>query len=139
MMNLRSYAFACAALAFYGLGAASSMAASPAGRFCGELISSGNYRDVETILNITKDGQIFGKYEFQESNGAVQGTLTEKGTGTGTSRTLIWHDKYGTGLLDLHFSNDFRSFQGLWGDAVQERHEAPSHSWDGSRCHDLTA
>ena len=103
-MNLRSSAFAFAALVLYGLGTTTSMAASPAGRFCGEMISSGDYRDVETNLNVARDGHLSGTYELDEPDGRVEGNLTEKDLGSGTSRTLVWTDKYGTGLLYLDFS-----------------------------------
>lgn len=133
MMNLRLFAFALVAFASYGFGIVGSMAASPAGRFCGEMISSGDYQDVETLLNIGKDGRITGAYELDEPTGRVQGTLTEI-DGTGRSRILEWADKYGTGTLDLHFSDDYQEFQGRWGTSPNGRPEAPSHSWNGVRC-----
>jgi hypothetical protein len=137
MMNIRSFAYALAALAFYGLGVANGIAASPAGRFCGEMISSGDYQDVETLLNVDRDGRIAGSYELDEPDGRVEGTLTEKDPGAGTSRTLVWTDKYGTGLLDLEFSDDYRGFKGRWSGSNNGRFDAPSHSWNGTRCTDL--
>lgn len=133
-MNLRAFAFALVALAFCGLGTASSMTASPAGRFCGEMISSGDYQDVETLLNVDRDGRISGTYELDEPNGRVDGTLAEKDPGAGTSRMLVWTDKYGTGLLELHFSDDYKGFKARWGGSSNGRFDAPSHSWNGSRC-----
>ncbi len=133
-MNLRSFAFAFAALVLYGLGTTTSMAASPAGRFCGEMISSGDYRDVETNLNVARDGHLSGTYELDEPDGRVEGNLVEKDLGSGTSRTLVWTDKYGTGLLSLDFSSDFDGFNGSWGGSVNGKFDAPSHSWNGARC-----
>lgn len=133
-MNLRSFAFAFAALAFYGFGTASGMAASSSGRFCGEMISSGDYRDVETSLNVARDGHLSGTYELDEPDGQVDGTLTEEDLGSGTSRTLVWTDKYGTGLLSLDFSSDFDGFNGSWGGSANGKFDAPSHSWNGARC-----
>ncbi len=132
-MNMRVFAFALVAIASYGFSTNGGLAASPAGRFCGEMISSGDYQDVETLLNIDRDGRITGAYELDEPAGRVEGTLTEK-NGTGTSRTLVWADKYGTGTLDLHFSDDYQEFQGRWGASTNGRSEAPSHSWNGTRC-----
>ncbi|ATU92084.1 hypothetical protein [Phyllobacterium zundukense] len=137
MMNLRSFALVLAALAFYGFGVANGIAASPAGRFCGEMISSGDYQDVETLLNVDRDGRIAGRYELDEPDGRVEGTLTEKDS-AGTSRTLVWTDKYGTGLLELKFSDDYKGFKGRWGGSNNGRFEAPSHSWNGSICTGLS-
>jgi len=134
MMNLRFPAFALAALAFYGLGTAGGMAASPSGRFCGEMISSGDYQDVETSLNVAKDGHLSGTYELDEPDGRVEGNLIEQDLGSGTSRTLVWTDKYGTGLLSLDFLSDFDGFNGSWGGSVNGKFDAPSHSWNGARC-----
>jgi hypothetical protein len=133
MMKLRSFAVALAALVFYGLGAVGGMAASPAGRFCGEMISSGDYQDVETSFNVDRDGHVAGSYELDEPDGRVEGTLTEK-DGAGPSRTLVWTDKYGTGLLDLKFSDDYKEFKGRWGGSKNGRFDAASHSWNGIRC-----
>lgn len=133
MMNLRVFGLALMAIVSFGFGTNDGLAASPAGRFCGEMISSGNYQDVETLLNIDRDGRIAGAYELNEPDGRVAGTLTEK-DGSGTSRTLVWADKYGTGTLDLHFSDDYQEFQGRWGASMNGRPEAPSHTWNGTRC-----
>ncbi|UXN63687.1 hypothetical protein N8E89_14250 [Phyllobacterium sp. A18/5-2] len=114
------------------------MAASPAGRFCGEVISSGDYQDVETMLNVDKDGRITGTYELDEPDGRVEGTVTEKEPGTGTSRTLVWTDKYGTGLLELDFADDYKDFKARWGGSNNGRFDAASHTWNGTRCTSLS-
>ncbi|MEK1887224.1 MAG: hypothetical protein AAAB35_06525 [Phyllobacterium sp.] len=134
MMKLRLSALALAALSFYGLGTVAGIASSPAGRYCGEMISSGAYRDVETVLNVDKTGHINGTYEAADSTGRLVGTLTEKEDGNGTSRSLIWTDKYGTGRLDVHFSDDYREFNGRWGASKDGRFDAVSHTWTGSPC-----
>ncbi len=138
-MNTRSFALAVAALLFYGLGTANGLAASPAGRFCGEMISNGDYRDVETVLNVDKSGRIDGTYEAREGNARLQGTLKETDPGSGPSRTVIWTDKYGTGLLNLNFSDDYSAFKGRWGPSDNGRFEAASHTWSGVRCNPQSA
>ena len=132
MTNLRFAAIA--ALFFYGLATVQGFAASPAGRYCGEMISSGDYRDVETVLNVDRSGRIDGRYLAGDPAGRLEGTLTEQGNGDGTHRTLIWTDKYGTGLLNLHFSDDFTAFKGSWGASSNGRFEAVSHAWNGAHC-----
>jgi len=132
MTNIRLAA--AAALLFYGLGMMPGLAASPAGRYCGEMISSGDYRDVETLLNIDKSGRIVGTYLAGDPAGRLEGTLAERDGSTGTSRALVWTDKYGTGILNLDFSDDFGQFKGSWGALRDGKFEAASHSWNGARC-----
>ncbi|QND52612.1 hypothetical protein HB779_12370 [Phyllobacterium sp. 628] len=139
MTHLRLYAFAFMALFFYSLGIGNSLAASPAGRFCGEVISNGDYQDIETILNVGRDGHVFGTYQIDAADGLVMGTLTENEIETGPERTMIWTDKYGSGLLTVHFAQDFLSFNGRWGHSTGGAHDAPSHSWNGSRCYGLNS
>ncbi|RCW85357.1 hypothetical protein C7476_103199 [Phyllobacterium bourgognense] len=138
-MMRHSLTSAFAALVLYGLGTMTSMAASPSGRFCGEMISSGDYRDVETILNVARDGHLSGTYVFDEPDGRVEGNLVEKELGSGTSRTLVWTDKYGTGLLSLDFSSDFNGFNGSWGGSLNGKFDATSHPWNGARCGGLVS
>lgn len=135
MTHLRLTAFAAMAFLFYGFGIATSQAASPAGRFCGEVISNGDYRDVITVLNVDRDGRVSGTYQIEAPDGLFIGTLTEKIVTPGTVHNLIWTDKYGSGLLAVHFSNDYRSFRARWGNQVDGKDDAPSHSWNGEPCY----
>ncbi|MBA8876413.1 hypothetical protein [Phyllobacterium myrsinacearum] len=137
MTHLRLTAFAAMAFLFYGFGIASSPAASPAGRYCGEVISNGDYQDITTILNVDRDGRISGTYQIEAPDGLVMGTLVEKNLTAETVRTMVWTDKYGSGLLTLHFSNDYRSFNGRWGRTEGGRDDTPSHSWNGAPCYYL--
>jgi hypothetical protein len=134
MTHLRRTAFAALAFLFYGFGIASSFAASPAGRYCGEVISNGDYQDITTVLNVDRDGRISGTYQIEARDGLVMGTLAEKNPASGTVRVMVWTDKYGSGVLTVHFSNDYRSFAGRWGQTLNGRDDTPSHSWNGGPC-----
>lgn len=133
MMKTSNLVAAFAAIFLFGLGS-NSFAASPAGRFCGEVISSGDYQDIQTNLNVEEDGRISGTYKLDGPNGRTDGTLVEKDRGSGFERMLVWTDKDGTGLMSLHFSSDYKGFKAAWGSSVAGRFESPIHSWNGVRC-----
>ncbi len=43
--------------------------------------------------------------------------------------SCIWNDKYGTGELEVTFSEDFSSFNGYWGEEFSQ----PVYRWSGAR------
>ncbi|MCO4319683.1 hypothetical protein M8997_021065 [Phyllobacterium sp. 21LDTY02-6] len=133
MPNSRFFG-AVAALIVLCAGTDAASAASPAGRYCGEVISSGDYQDVLTSLNVEIDGRISGTYKLDGPNGRTDGTLAEQEAGSAGERTLVWTDKFGTGLLRLRFLGDFEGFKGVWGGSRDGRFDAPAHSWTGTRC-----
>ncbi|MGH6859825.1 MAG: hypothetical protein ACRECY_06190 [Phyllobacterium sp.] len=122
------------ALATPMLGTTAGLAASPAGRFCGEVISQGDYRDIQTSLSVDRDGRLSGTYKVEGLNGRMDGTLAEKDAGDGLTRTLLWTDQDGTGLARLHFTDDYQGFTGSWGGSQAGRFDPPVHSWTGTRC-----
>ncbi|MHC1549477.1 hypothetical protein [Phyllobacterium sp. K27] len=111
-----------------------SYAASPAGKFCGEVISYGDYQDIQTNLNVDRDGRITGTYKIDGLAGRTDGNVIEKDRTSLTERTLIWTDKDGTGLVSLHFSSDYQGFKAAWGGSTNGRFDPPIHSWSGTRC-----
>lgn len=106
------------------------LGAGPAGRYCGKLLSSGELLEAETSMQVDGQGHISGTYRFDDDGTTTIGTLSEVGTASGTTRTLRWFDKYGTGSLIIHFTADYRRFEGLWG----PQDVAPSHTWNGGEC-----
>lgn len=134
MMKTGILVAALAATILFGIGS-NSFAASPAGRFCGEVISYGDYQDIQTNLSVDKDGHISGTYKLDGPNGRSDGALVEKDPkGSGLERMLVWTDKDGTGLMSLSFTSDYQGFKAAWGGSVSGRFEAPNHSWNGTRC-----
>lgn len=76
------------------------------------------------------DGLLSGSYAFADNGETTDGTLREYTKQSDDTRTLVWVDKYGTGLLTVQFDDSRSSFDGLWGVSVY----APTYRWDGRRC-----
>ncbi|EJM98691.1 hypothetical protein [Phyllobacterium sp. YR531] len=132
MMN--RFKLAAAAIALLALSGHAVYAASPAGKFCGEVISYGDYQDIQTNLSVDRDGKIVGSYKIDGPAGRTDGNIVEKDKKSPTDRTLIWTDKDGTGLVSLHFSDDYQDFKAAWGGSNNGRFDPPIHSWSGTRC-----
>jgi len=116
------------ALALTGFESAARPAAI-GGVYCGSALSGGRLVEVRTKLS-ERNGLLVGTYEFADQGETTPGELQENLTQGGNSRTLIWRDKYGTGLATFDFDETGDSFAGRWGVNLQ----APHLPWDGKRC-----
>src|ERR1043165_81824 len=87
--------------------ATAAPSAAPGGRYCGKLLSAGEIVGAETTFEINQGGEITGHYEFRDGGVATDGWLEEANRETGRTRLLIWHDRYGQGLLTVTFDRDF--------------------------------
>ncbi len=109
-------------------------AAKPSGRYCGAVFQNDKMENAEVVLNETKDGRLIGKMLYHDVDTLTEGTLEEPTKENGTLRTLMWRDKYGTGLVIFQFDDKFEKFDGYWGTNL----EVPSNPWRGKRCDDVT-
>lgn len=116
--------------ALLALSTVTAMPAEISGRYCGTAFSGGELVEVETILETGADGLLSGSYAFADNGGTTDGTLREYAKQSDDTRTLVWVDKYGTGLLTISLDESRSSFAGLWGVSVY----APTYRWDGRRC-----
>ncbi len=105
-------------------------ATSPTAHYCGKLLSSGRLVDVETSLQVDRQGRISGTYRFDDDETTTTGSLSEIQAGGGWQHTLLWTDRYGTGSLTIRFTSDYSHFEGLWG----PQDAAPSYTWNGGEC-----
>ena len=113
--------------------ATTAQAGSPAGKYCGELQSSGVMSEVETSFQLNgASSAITGYYVFAEQGRPVEGMLAEgedDGDSNDLTRSFIWRDKYGYGMLTVTFTPDFSEFAGQW--SLDGSEGAP---WNGRRC-----
>lgn len=70
-----------------------------------------------------------GTYNFLDNGEQTFGSLTNCKPAERLTIICIWSDKYGSGYLFAHFSDDVNSFEGYWG-ANNEKPDAP---WNGIR------
>lgn len=100
------------------------------GKYCGTAFSGGELVEVETTFETGADGLLTGSYIFADKGETTPGTLREYAKQSDDVRTLVWIDRYGTGLLTIRFDDHRSSFAGQWGVSVY----APAYQWDGQRC-----
>jgi len=113
--------------------ASDATAGDPAGKYCGELLSSGVMSEVETSFQLNgQNNAVTGYYVFAEQGKPVEGMLAESaddGDGNDLTRSFIWRDKYGYGTLTVTFTPDFSEFAGQWSLGGSE-----GALWNGRRC-----
>ena len=108
----------------------SSLGDSIVGTYKGEIEGSSAMYKAVTEFSLDSNGRIIGAYTWQEVGGSPSGKLyncTEKLE----IRQVIcnWHDKLGIGVMDIYFSEDYKSFSGEWNDEGSSR----KHQWNGKR------
>ena len=94
----------------------SSLSESIVGTYKGTIMgSSGVTYNAVTEFSLDSNGKIGGAYTWEEQEGWARGTLyncTEKME----IRQVIcnWKDKLGNGVVDINYSEDYKSFSGGW-------------------------
>jgi len=99
------------------------------GNYQSQIWSAGSLVSGTTEFRKTSDGSLGGRYTMNEQGGVVPGTLSQCQAMQVRVMRCVWSDKYGTGNLEVTFSEDFSSFNGYWGEASSE----PVFPWSGSR------
>lgn len=84
------------------------------GRYPGQIFNGDSPMPGTTEFSQGRGGQLMGRYEMIESMGPALGTLSDcQALGDRTLR-CTWEDKYGKGLFEAKFAEDFSSFVGFW-------------------------
>lgn len=97
---------------------------------------SGNYNgkvfngtDMDLVLTSffkNESGVIVGKYTMFEDNRKELGVLSNLRSEGDYTIVADWKDKYGSGILRMLFSSDYKVFHGFWG-----RNNKTSLPWHG--------
>ena len=85
------------------------------GSYKGQISSGGNLVSATTEFILSDTGALIGSYGMSEASGLTLGTLTQCRALEMRLVRCIWHDRYGTGDLEISFSDTFNSFNGTWG------------------------
>ena len=89
------------------------------GAYSGQ-VSGGNYSaPIITEFILTTDGDLFGSYAILENAGTAEadlalGVLTNCQANVDYQLSCTWHDRYGSGTLNLGFTEDLATFDGQW-------------------------
>lgn len=74
--------------------------------------------------------QIYGTFMYKENDNWVAGSLSRCRTLPDRQMICQWHDKHGTGVMDVKFDETYKSFDGSWGTYCGTR---PDLIWNGKR------
>ncbi len=111
------------------------------GSYDGVIVSGGNncdgvtriYRlsifEIPMVVKLPRIGTLAGDYEFLENGNKISGTLYDFQAHDPLVLKCKWRDKYGTGSLEMLFSEDVAQFAGQWGvDGYAEK-----FGWNGGK------
>jgi len=99
------------------------------GNYQSRILSAGSLVSGTTEFRKTRDDSLEGSYTMDEQGKVVFGTLSQCQVMQVLVMRCVWNDKYGTGNLEVTFSENFSSFNGYWGEIGSE----PVFRWSGSR------
>ncbi|NEO83589.1 MAG: hypothetical protein F6J87_04915 [Spirulina sp. SIO3F2] len=99
------------------------------GVYQSEIWGAGEFLSGITEFQRNEAGVVEGRYTMNEQGEVVPGSLSQCQSLEPLVMHCIWQDRYGTGDLELSFSEDFSRFEGYWGDGNTQ----PEFPWLGSR------
>jgi hypothetical protein len=99
------------------------------GSFQSRIFNGGSLASGETILSYSGTTPFGGSYGFSDGGSKTLGTLSGCAPAEEREVDCTWSDRYGSGQLQLRFSEDFTSFEGYWGYGKQ----TPQFRWSGTR------
>jgi hypothetical protein len=138
LKNSRRLAFSSLATSFFLTGVCNlNASAQPPtswvkqsfGNYQSQIWNADNLASGTTEFRETGDGSLGGSYTINEQGGVALGTLSQCQAMQVRVIRCAWIDKYGTGNLEVTFSENFSSFNGYWGEGSSE----PTFRWSGSR------
>jgi hypothetical protein len=106
-----------------------------AGEYHGIIWSGGRDEGGITILSVSRDGTIQGRYDFNDLGQTATGTL-DNCSFTQPILTCRWSDRYSSGAWVVKVSPDFAEFRGSWYDnSLPRPHDAPvgGYLWTGRK------
>ena len=86
-----------------------------AGTYTGVVFNGDNVDQVMTTLLFNESGELVAEYAMGEEAGLAMGKLSNFRREGEYTFVADWSDKYGTGVLRMLFSSNFKLFYGLWG------------------------
>jgi hypothetical protein len=113
--------FGCmiAALPYAASADAGSPVCAPAivGQWTGQVLDNGRIKQLGTQF-VLRSGELTGTYRVEAADGSYTGTLTDFTPSGACAGQFLWHDRNGTGVVQVDFRPDRDRFDGFWGDDV---------------------
>jgi hypothetical protein len=113
----RAFGFIIAVLPFVATAHAGSLTCAPdiVGRWTGQVLDGGQIKQLGTQFAL-QSGELTGTYHVEDVDGGYAGTLTDFTPSGACAGTFLWHDRNGTGVVQVNFRPDRDRFEGDWGD-----------------------
>jgi hypothetical protein len=87
------------------------------GSWTGKVLDAGEIKELRTEFS-TRTGALTGTYHVDGADGGYDGTLTDFTPSGACAGRFLWHDRHGTGVVQVDFRPDRDRFDGYWGDDV---------------------
>ena len=101
------------------------------GTYKGDILTGKTVWPGATTFAVDDDGAITGTYELDENGTTVKGELSDFSETGPRQLACRWKDKSGVGDFTLTFSEDSKSFDGLWSNDADEK--KTKHPWGGKK------
>jgi len=85
------------------------------GPWTGKVLDDGRIKGLRTDFS-TRSGALTGTYHVEDADGGYDGTLTDFTPSGPCSGQFLWHDRHGTGVVQLDFHPERDRFDGQWGE-----------------------
>ena len=103
------------------------------GTYIGTVYSAGPVPVFTTFYPrpLDEQKQMYGTFMYSENDDWVTGSLSHCRSLPERRMVCHWHDKYGVGIMDVHFDENHQSFDGHWGTFCGTTR--PDMIWNGKR------
>lgn len=117
MRWFRALAYIIATLSYAAAAYAGSPACAPdiVGQWSGQVLDGGQIKQLGTQFAL-RSGELTGTYHVEDADGGYTGTLTDFTPSGACAGQFLWHDRNGTGVVQVDFRPDRDRFDGFWGD-----------------------
>jgi hypothetical protein len=85
------------------------------GAYQGPVLNGSGIERMVTEFGLDSAGQLTGHYHVDDVP-PFDGELTDFHEDAPYRASFIWHDRYGEGVVHIHFDPEHGRFLGLWGD-----------------------
>jgi hypothetical protein len=85
------------------------------GHWTGRVLDGGRIKQLGTQFSV-QSGELVGTYRVEDADGGYAGTLTDFTPSGPCAGQFLWHDRNGTGVVQVDFRPDHDRFDGIWGD-----------------------
>jgi hypothetical protein len=104
-----------AALPYAAYAGAPACSPNIVGPWTGQVVDGGRVKQLGTQFSV-RSGELTGTYRVEDADGGYTGTLTDFTPSGDCAGQFQWHDRNGTGVVQVDFRPDRDRFDGFWGD-----------------------